>query len=85
MGHLKLSSSTPTLLIVLLILHFLMVSADFTRTRVNYAMNREATEGNQAGGFNQRARINHGSYRGPRKHLVNPTVVDVYTVPESSV
>jgi len=48
-------------------------------------MDREATEGNQAVGLHQRARVNHGSYRGPRKHLVNPTEVDVYTVPESSV
>lgn len=85
MGHLKLSSSTTTLLLVLLILTFLMFSADSTRTRVDYAMNREATGGNQAVGLHQRARINHGSYRGPRKHLVNPTVADVYTVPESSV
>ncbi|CAH8254394.1 unnamed protein product [Arabidopsis lyrata] len=86
MGHLKLSSSfTTLLLVVLLTFHLVLVSADSTRTQVNYAMDREATEGNQAGGLHQRARINHGSYRGPRKHLVNPTVADVYTVPESSV
>ncbi|ESQ33629.1 hypothetical protein EUTSA_v10009222mg [Eutrema salsugineum] len=86
MGHLKLSSSTTTLLLlVLLILHFLMVSADSTRTRVNNAMDRATTGEKQVVGLHRRARINHGSYRGPRKHLANPTGSSVYTVPESSV
>ncbi|EOA37244.1 hypothetical protein CARUB_v10010778mg [Capsella rubella] len=83
MGY--LSSSTKTLLVVLLILYLVLVSADSTRTQVDYAMDLAATKGSQAVGLHGRARINHGSYRGPRKHLVNPTVVDVYTVPESSV
>lgn len=86
MGPLKLSSTTTTLLLVLLIFHLLLVSADHTRTQVNFAMDHAATGGNQAVELHQRARrINHGSYRGPRKHLVNPTVADVYTVPQSSV
>ncbi|CAH8359001.1 unnamed protein product [Eruca vesicaria subsp. sativa] len=82
MGHLKLSS---LLLVVLLILNILLVSADTTSTQVNYVMDRAATRGKLVAGLPRRARINHGSYRGPRKHLVNPTVVqDAYTVPESS-
>ncbi|KFK44952.1 hypothetical protein AALP_AA1G324900 [Arabis alpina] len=85
MGHLKLSSSTTTLLFVLLIFHFLLVSADSTRTQVDYSMDRAATGANQAVGLHRGARINHGSFRGPRKHLTNPTMSNVYTVPESSV
>lgn len=85
MGHLKLSSTTTTLL-VFLIVHLLLVSADPTRTQVNFAMDHASTGGNQAVGLHPKARrINHGSYRGPRKHLVTPTVADVYTVPQSSV
>ena len=82
MGHLKLSS---LLLVVLLILNILLVSADTSRTQVNFATVRAATGGNQAVALHPRTRINHGSNRGPRKHLVTLTVEqDVYTVPESS-
>ncbi|KAJ0237017.1 hypothetical protein HA466_0252920 [Hirschfeldia incana] len=60
-------------------------SKDTSRSQVNYAMDRASTGENQAVAWHPRTRINHGSYRGPRKHLVNPTVEqDVYTVPESS-
>ncbi|CDY35535.1 BnaA05g16510D [Brassica napus] len=82
MGHLKLSS---LLLGVLLILNILLVSADTSRTQVIFATDRASTGGNQAVALHPRTRINHGSNRGPRKHLVTPTVEqDVYTVPESS-
>ncbi|KAG2320563.1 hypothetical protein Bca4012_056396 [Brassica carinata] len=82
MGHLKLSS---LLLVLPLILNILLVSADTSRTQVNYGTDRAATGENQAVAWHPRTTINHGSYRGPRKHLVNPTVEqDVYTVPESS-
>lgn len=82
MGYLKFSS---LLLVVLLIHKILLVSADATRTQVNHATDRASTGENHAVAWHPRTRINHGSYRGPRKHLVNPTVEpDVYTDPESS-
>ncbi|KAJ4894942.1 Uncharacterized protein Rs2_21736 [Raphanus sativus] len=63
----------------------LLLVRDATRTQVNHATDRASTGENHAVAWHPRTRINHGSYRGPRKHLVNPTVEpDVYTDPESS-